>query len=436
MTDSACEQQPPDAGLEKSRDDIRSMSYYLALWVAIVVVLGMLTLPPVLVSNDKSRWDTVWSLTHGKGYVIDEAPYGGVDRIKRDGHFYSSKPPLLPTAIAGVVEVIRAVTGWDLPKDDKYIVRIIVFFLNVVPLSALVILYGRMLQRIGTDKLTAFICLLTAAGGTYLTTYSVTLNNHTIGAFAYFMTIYCLCRIIYDGQTHNKYFLATGLFASWTVCNELPAGLMGLIVFVWLYRKHPSQTLKYFIPPALAVLGMFLFTIYLATDSFIPYYLKSGLYRYEGSYWNEPKGIDGNGDSRLFYLFNLVVGHHGLFSLTPILLVGFIGLLKDEKWRGLHTLTLTLTAAVLAFLTIFKSPDYGGWCHGPRWIFWLIPGFLLGLPKAVSLFENKKGYLWLTYVALIISMISVGLGWKSERKGPWENPWTRDVMQRLGMIDY
>lgn len=414
---------------------IHFLSWLVAWWMSVAVVLGMLSLPPTLSSYDKSRWNTVWALTHGKGYVIDEAPYRSIDRVKREGHFYSSKPPLYPTLLAGVAAGIQAVSGWELPDDDVYIIRIILFLVNVPPFFAVLILYGKLLARSDCDWHTAALCLVTAAGGTYLTTYSATLTNHTVGAYSLFFTAYCLIRIIYDDLSGWKYFFGAGLFAAWTVCNELPAGAFGLAVFVWLYRKNPKSTLFYFVPITILVFTLFLYTTYLANGSFLPYYLQSHLYRYEGSYWNDPQGVNGNDDSVPFYLFNMLLGHHGMFSMTPILIVALAGLMTDTKRRALNMLVLALTAIMLLFLAVVKTGDYGGWCHGPRWLFWLIPGYLLALPYGIALTSQSKLLRGLVYVALAISMVSVALGWAGN-SGPWTRPWTGDLMRKLDLISY
>ncbi len=44
------------------------------------------------------------------------------------------------------------------------------------------------------------------------------------------------------------------------------------------------------------------------------------------SYWLDPQGIDRGEPSKLDYAFHCLVGHHGLFSLTPMWLLTFVGL--------------------------------------------------------------------------------------------------------------
>ena len=46
--------------------------------------------------NDRSRWATIYSLAQRGTYNIDETPWPAtIDRVRLNGHFYSSKPPLL-----------------------------------------------------------------------------------------------------------------------------------------------------------------------------------------------------------------------------------------------------------------------------------------------------------------------------------------------------
>ena len=66
---------------------------------------------PFLSANDRSRWDTVraWSkpdmrvpaCPYAIDRVIEQPSWDTIDMVKHDGHFYSSKPPLFATLIAG-----------------------------------------------------------------------------------------------------------------------------------------------------------------------------------------------------------------------------------------------------------------------------------------------------------------------------------------------
>ena len=86
-----------------------------------------------MTANDISRWCTVWSLLERGTYAIDECPWqvDTQDKVerppKRRGgaapgwqpdvkHFYSSKPALISTMIAGMLYPARRITG--VPLDQ------------------------------------------------------------------------------------------------------------------------------------------------------------------------------------------------------------------------------------------------------------------------------------------------------------------------------
>src|SRR3954470_18036753 len=103
-------------------------------FVALIVIgaataqsLGLaLKMPTLVGANDISRWCTVWSLLERGTYAIDDCPWQKQtqDKVRRADpfpvaatrqgpveHFYSSKPPLLPTLIAGLLYPARVASG-------------------------------------------------------------------------------------------------------------------------------------------------------------------------------------------------------------------------------------------------------------------------------------------------------------------------------------
>ena len=51
------------------------------------------------------------------------------------------------------------------------------------------------------------------------------------------------------------------------------------------------------------------------------------------SYWQNPVGVDRGEPSLGLYAVNVLVGHHGVFSLTPIWLLSVAGV-AGWMWRG------------------------------------------------------------------------------------------------------
>ncbi len=93
----------------------------------------------------------------------------------------------------------------------------------------------------------------------------------------------------------------------------------------------------------------------------------------------------------------MTFGHHGVFSLSPIFLFSLYGALRNVVRQGrplkaISWLTLLLTVAMLAFYTWNpKARNYGGSTSGLRWLFWLIPFWLVRCRAAWPPDRTAKG---------------------------------------------
>jgi hypothetical protein len=93
-------------------------------------------------------------------------------------------------------------------------------------------------------------------------------------------------------------------------------------------------------------------------------------------------------------------------------------------------MTLTLTLVLLAFYTWNpKARNYGGSTEGLRWLFWLIPFWLLMLPSALDAIADRPWLRKLAVLALFASILSIGYA----MRGPWSNPWIQDMLEHLGL---
>jgi hypothetical protein len=123
--------------------------------------------------------------------------------------------------------------------------------------------------------------------------------------------------------------------------------------------------------------------------------------------------------------------------LIPGLLAFFALLTAIPLLRGdgaplsaLAWLTTVLTFVVLAFYTWFpKARNYGGSAQGLRWLFWLIPFWLLLLPKGLETGQTRPGVRKLALAALAISIVSVGYAMRN----PWSHPWILDALEHLNL---
>src|SRR5262249_17944177 len=135
-----------------------------------------------------------------------------------------------------------------------------------------------------------------AAGGfaTFLTTFAVTFNNHTVATCCALFALYPAVRIWYDSDRRPWAFALAGFFAAFTACNELPAAAFAAALGLLLLWRAPRRTLLYFAPAAAVPVAAFLLTNYLALGQLRPAYSEFGgpWYEYEGSHWKQPPNQD------------------------------------------------------------------------------------------------------------------------------------------------
>jgi hypothetical protein len=185
-------------------------------------------------------------------------------------------------------------------------------------------------------------------------------------------------------------------------------------------------------------------------------------YDYPKSYWlpGSKKGVDLGEPDRWNYVVHLLVGHHGVFSLTPIWfwmlcgsmfwlvqgpealsrstgyrtesldnnpLKGIRGWLLSE--RGIAAALLSVTMACLVFYASREIEDrnYGGVSSGFRWLFWIIPGWIWLAIPALDRCASKPFFRGLVYLAIVLGIVSAVIPWAN----PWSQPWPYRILMWL-----
>lgn len=500
---------------------------------------------PFLSANDRSRWATIRALGDDGTYAIDHIIFDAqgrrargwhtIDLVRhrgRDGreHYYSSKPTLLPTLLAGEYWLIKQATGANLREHPFYIARLMLLLTNVLPWTLALICLAWQIERLGGTTWAKIFVVACACFGTCLTTYVITLNNHLIAAVAVAFGMMALL-LIWRGERHWLSFAAAGLAFAFVAANELPALSLLAVVAAGLLWKSPANTLIGFVPAALIVAGAAIGTNYLAHADWRPAYahrndghlvfdmplsdkplldrgqVPTGLpeelreygisasdrsriertgiagrwilwdeqsqtrvalvqtgseievrrwdnwYDYEGSYWRPEnvRGIDVGEPSPPVYAFHCLIGHHGLFTLTPIWLLSMVGCvmwvasrmrqtpdtIAHRKTTGnlvLAATTILITIVVLAFYLTRPQNDrnYGGGTCCLRWLLWLAPLWLVTILPAVDWLLQRRLGILAALVALAVSVFSAHYALDN----PWSHPWIFDYWTYLGWIKY
>jgi hypothetical protein len=445
---------------------------------------------PMFSSNDKSRWATVRALVDHGTYsigqrvypdgrdpgnyrdegIVAEPQYRSLDIVLRplDGQaegpqvrdFYSSKPPLLPTLAAGEYWLLKRLLGWDIVRDRWLVVPAIVLTFNVLPFAIYLVLLSRLIEEEGETDFGRVLAFASASLATFLLTFSATLNNHLPAAFCVLFGSYPLLRAMSDrhDMTPGGYVVC-GFFLALAAAFDLPAAAFTAGVGVPLLVARPRQVLLFFLPGvAIPVLAFFACN-YAALGRLTPAYGEFGgpWYDFVGSHWAKrgtalAKGIDFNNEPTEVYAFHLLLGHHGWFSLTPVWFLSLVGLIgrgirsasdvrklaapgKGTGWTPelFAAMTLVVSVVVFAFyLTRTQSYNYGGFTSGPRWLFWLIPLWVLALLPAADRLGVSRGGRLLAALLLGFSVLSVFYpAWN-----PWRSPWILQAMEFTGTLHY
>lgn len=448
-------------------------------------------------SNDRARWATIRALVHDGTYVIGQRDLAAPDSIRTDvsnpkshwgiifktgekehgwatidrvmdpetGKFYSSKPPLLSTLLAALYWVLFHLFNLSMIDQPTTVVRIILTLINALPFAGYLWLLMQVAERWGKTEWGKLYVLAAGAFGTTVSPFLITLQNHTVGTFAVMLawwSVLCMWDKVSSKETPAwPHFVSAGFFSGFAFTMEMPALSFTAAAFVLLVWWCPRQTLLLFVPAAIVPVIAFFATNYIAIGQVRPIQsqFSSAWYRYEGSHWNPPapgqprkKGIDWAKDheSRAEYVLHVLVGHHGLFSLTPIWLLAFVGMIVGcwhgrDLWRQavfreqadfpwfVQPIGLAITVVVLGFYVMNDaSRNYGGFTNGLRWLMWLTPLWLTCLiPMADRLASSKAGR-WVGGVCLAISIFSVSY----QLWSPWRHPWIFDFMVEFGWSAY
>jgi hypothetical protein len=271
--------------------------YAMLIVIALSIVSGRIATvvsregdTPFLSANDRSRWCTIASLVENGTYEIDpflerrgikqnRRPWSTIDLVRHRGadgelHYYSSKPPLLPTIYAGVYWCLTRTMGIWLSDHPIYLGRMILWLVNLPMLALYFVCTIGAIDRLTRSDWAK--CFLAAAVcfGTMLLPFAIALNNHLPAAACTAVVLYVYVRSI-QTPTGPAWWLLAGLAAGFTAANELPALSMTVLWGVALYWVHRRAVVAY-TAGVIVVAAAFFATNWIAHQSLRPPYMHRG----------------------------------------------------------------------------------------------------------------------------------------------------------------
>ncbi|MBN1944685.1 MAG: hypothetical protein JW797_03370 [Bradymonadales bacterium] len=396
--------------------------------VVVLVSLLSLCLSAALTEvegNPASRLASIEALVdHGRWRIDDSVfLYVTVDKVQMEDGFYSSKPPLMAAAGAVCYQALSSLTGLSFEHNQRLVVALLRIAMQVLPFLCGLVLAGRFsAARLQQERVWLW-GFLSLAMGTFLFGYSATINNHTLASLLVLASLIGTLRLGEERSAGWWLYLGTGLVTCGAVVLDFGAALFALGAAIYLVvRVRRPVCLWFFLGAALPALVHFHLT-YRLTGSLLPFYGQDGLYDYPGSYWNRPRDFDALTEPGWVYAFHTLVGHHGLFSMTPLFcwsIPGIVTLMKSPTRKGEGWLIGTVCTATVAVYILLGPRNYGGTAMGMRWLFVLVP--LLWYSALVHADRTVLSpRLWTLF------KVSVGLGMVhalAALTGPWAvSPW-------------
>ncbi|MBI2424435.1 MAG: hypothetical protein HYV27_16515 [Candidatus Hydrogenedentes bacterium] len=413
---------------------IQVAAWAMVLLSVVAVLLGLRTI--ILGDSANSRLATVESLVHHGTWRIDRPEgqprsvfeAGSVDKVFVNGRLLSSKPPLLPLAMAAEYYVLNKALGWTLDGRDslKRVVQALTFTFMVLPHVILAIYFLLLLNLFIVEPWQRLLPLGALLWGTQLTGFAAQINNHTPAAALLLVAVYYALGVG-SGKLapHPLRFAAFGLAGGLVFTLDMPLTIYIALSGLYLIYRFPRQAMLWGGLGMAVPLVLHFALMASLTGSPLPVQTRKEVYLYESAPWRNPGGLDGLNEPKGLYAFHLLFGRFGTFLLFPVLTLGLAGtalaaIRRDVPLRG-WILGAFAAFTVLTLYYIQSTTNYGGASYGFRWHIGSMPLLLL---MALPVFERMKKGWHLALYALLMA-VSLYSAWECYRQ-PWgeQHEWT------------
>ena len=387
--------------------------------------------------NDLSRFVAVESLVNRGVFHIDGSRlaqqkqmlrgrevYMLVDRAynELDGHFYSSKPPVLTLILAAPAALMRALGGeFDLKGSRVFLLTwLVVGGMSACGFYAFRRRAGDMMPPPDADLVT-----LAALAGTMFLSYSVTMNHHTVTASLILMAFFALGMADGAARAGAGRAAAAGFMMGLAAVTDIGHGFIFSICFALyiLVRMRSWRTLLFYAVGGVLPLAVHCAVQYPLWHSILPVQMLPGVGDYPHSYWVRPAAPDSWHVARSRYWLLTLFSMRGLFTLSPVLLVGAaamahdIGRLRTED-RGRALAALSVLGGMLFLVGYYSfraGTNFGGSCFGFRWYIGFTPLLAFYSARGYAMWRERARFRTIFYALAAVSLMYAAIGMRH----PW-----------------
>lgn len=359
-----------------------------------------------LAGNDASRFAQIESLVDYHHPTINESRYNWtIDRVTIDGKDFSNKPPFFSIVGAGLYTILRTVLGLSFAGHERLVVYLLTLLMVGLSTAWLVTKYYVAIQKhFQPTRKVRYLATAALGLGTILTSFSVTLNNHTVAAAFLFAAF---CAVI------EEKVVKAGILASIAFCIDPAPGGIFLAVFavMVLHSRTQGSFVRYLVSASLAP-ALFCASNWAIIGSILPVKMIPGGLDYSGQIARNLANVLLPDD--WLYPLKCLFGWHGLFTVSPVLLLGVYGFIKQLRTGAAlgrpQTRWLGAGIAATILLHIVFVGSYGGWSYGFRYLIPIIPLCLFFLPQVIRELRPSLFAALLT-ISILFAFIGVYHPW-------------------------
>jgi hypothetical protein len=426
---------PPAPGKPQRKElSPRLLVCSLMMAISFIMVVWNLQDSSLQNANTGSRYATIESLVDYGTYWIDQSVYiGTIDKYMVGRHYISSKPPMLPTLGAGVYWVYQQLTGKGIITYEGEVVRLVSLFTGGLCHLLFMVFFYKLCVLLFEREIAVIIAMAGACFAYLGVAYATAINNHSTAAALAVCGLYLAYSIRHGKDPKLWRWPAAGLVLGLLPTIDLPGMAITGLVGLYLLAHDWKKTLIWFAPALLPALIAHLWMTYQISGALTPFYFNSELKNFKGFHFRNAGGIDGLREPKHIYAFNVLLGHHGLFSMTPLYLFGLWELVRCLLQRRFVRESLLVLLALCAFcgFFIFRTRNYGGWCVGMRWLVPVMPLLLLYFGFWIDRMRLTRWWWSLVLAAFLVSGFNVQDGLTSPfQYSVWHN-WLENAPNRF-----
>lgn len=356
--------------------------------------------------NQTSHYDLIRALSHGQT-TIDPYRENTGDKAFYKGHWYSARAPGLALFVLPFYDGLKAAGAeqWAnesvAQRGDDEMIYLANLWAGVLPGVLLMLLVWRLADGFAPGYGAAAAVALGL--GTIAFPLSTLMFSHVFTAMLG-MAAFALMMRERAGPPRPWLAGLAGLAMGYAGSSEYPLLFVGLVLGVYLLSRRDSLTPRGVLARAGAyVLGGLVGLIPLALYNH--YAFHSWTHLAYSSIPRQQQGFFGIGVPSLKALATLLLDSRGLFTLSPILLMGAIGtVLLYRRGRRAEALVITAVSVLYVGYNSGYYLPFGGGIMGPRFLMTMVPFLALPIGLALARYPGP------TIALAGVSIAAIGMG--------------------------